>query len=760
MRHKTVAVILIALLVGLGYLAGVQSVKADDPPASPVEVPQGWQRLGPYGGKVVDVAYAPSDPNIVYALLDNRAVPVYKSIDNGKTWNFLSVPFNMFVPQNIVVSPVDPNTVIFSDSNHIFRTSDGGLNWDQLNVSDVHSIQFSKANPNKVYGSTGNSDFLRSQDAGRTWASITDYYIQSFNVDPFHENWIYTTSKGSGNANRGFFVSEDDGQSWELRGFEKEYIRKIVMGREPGVIYLVKYYDTTIRKSTDYGVTWSTLTGPLPSYIIDLDINGSLEDEIFVTVENLGDPFNSNIWRSIDDGTTWSNVPSRWAYLLYDDISVDPSNSQHLIGFQKWFGMHYTWDSGTNWTQSGAVFPGIALDRVAISPASEDLMLVYTWGNGYVMRSIDAGQTWEYTNFRKPAYSNGGDIVFSPLHADRVFISESDCLYRSTNQGWDWEVLSVTDFYYPYSLAIHPVNDQIVLCGSKQGKIVRSNDAGDTWDIAYDAYSTDVKISEICFKLLNPSIVYAATFNWVTSEVKLIKSTDSGATWVEVSRIPTIYLRDLAVSHTEPEVIYVSDGHRLLRSKDQGSNWDLPGAYRSIDSDRCLTSFHHGSWVWSLGYIVFWFSGDYGETWRNVPLPSPYGESFGEEANMWMSDSSFFVATRYDGLWAHVEDMPPVIMMGGSNYHSDSSSLNFTAWVTDVSGTADITTVDILYEGDQTGLSLYDDGTHGDVNAGDGLFNLTIPLENSSSIMNLPYSMCAKDRSNLSSDRWPVITSE
>ena len=84
-RYKARPVLGIVLMLGLGCSCDAPSARADDPPASPVEVPQGWQRLGPYGGKVVDVAYAPSDPNIVYALLDNRAVPVYKSTDNKKT---------------------------------------------------------------------------------------------------------------------------------------------------------------------------------------------------------------------------------------------------------------------------------------------------------------------------------------------------------------------------------------------------------------------------------------------------------------------------------------------------------------------------------------------------------------------------------------------------------------------------------------------------------------------------------------------------
>ena len=760
-RDPLLFLLRIALVLGLVYLAGAfQVLHAADPPTSPVEVPQGWQRLGPYGGKVVDVAYAPSDPNIVYALLNNETVPVYKSTDNGKTWNFLSVPFHMSIPRNIVVSPVNPDIVIFCDSSSTLRSSDGGLTWSQNEDTDFKLIKFSRANPEKVYGTSGS--LFRSMDSGFTWDVVTtDHYIGKFTLDPFNENRLLATTS-EGPNDHGLYESTDDGVTWNLIGFDGEVIRSIEFGRTPGTIYLVKYYDAAIWKSSDNGTTWSILTDSFASDILDFDVTGTTTEELFVTIEDYGAAFESNIWKSNDGGVTWANVPSRWAYLLYDKVAIDPSNSNRFIGYQKWFGMHFTWDAGATWTQSGSEFPGIALQHIGVSPVREGLIHVQT-KDGYNLCSLDSGLTWEFTHF-KNEFSLGFGFAFSMNNDQCVYWISGDSiisgckLHKSQNGGLDWQDITPAGFIWVSSIAVHPNNDSVLLCGSQRGVLIQSVDSGQNWTEVYNASDSAVFILFIRFKPLDPTVVYAGTYNSNTSEVKLLKSTDSGATWVEVSRIPTIYLRDLAVSHTEPEVIYVSDGSRLLRSKDQGANWDLPGAYRSIDSDRCLTSFHHGSWVWSLGYIVFWFSGDYGETWRNVPMPSVYGESFGEEANMWMSDSSFFVATRYDGLWTHVDDMPPVIMMAGSNYDAEASMLHFNAWVSDVKGPGDIDTVEILYEGNELGVRLYDDGTHGDSSAHDGLFSLSIPADVTDPIINVPYSLIAKDKNGLVSRGWPELT--
>lgn len=54
------------------------------PAASRASDVQGdWRRLGPEGGSVFDLAAAPSDPRILYALVEGR---VFKSADAGASW--------------------------------------------------------------------------------------------------------------------------------------------------------------------------------------------------------------------------------------------------------------------------------------------------------------------------------------------------------------------------------------------------------------------------------------------------------------------------------------------------------------------------------------------------------------------------------------------------------------------------------------------------------------------------------------------------
>ena len=180
----------------------------------------GWQRLGPFGGNVKEVVYAPSNPNIIYAMLDNMTVPLYKSVDNGKTWQILSLPFAFYKPTAIAVSPVDPDIVLFSDGASVLRSTDGGQTWTQKGKTALTTIKFSTASPNKVYG-TGDGKLLhRSIDSGLTWEVISENYILKIALDPFNECRILASGVRRNNlySARGLYESIDDGATWSFWG--------------------------------------------------------------------------------------------------------------------------------------------------------------------------------------------------------------------------------------------------------------------------------------------------------------------------------------------------------------------------------------------------------------------------------------------------------------------------------------------------------------------------------------------------------------
>ncbi len=63
-----------------------------------------------------------------------------------------------------------------SDVGALFRTMDGGLNWERVDMgvepkSTLFGLAFDERNPNRMYCATSDGDVFGSQDSGATWTS-------------------------------------------------------------------------------------------------------------------------------------------------------------------------------------------------------------------------------------------------------------------------------------------------------------------------------------------------------------------------------------------------------------------------------------------------------------------------------------------------------------------------------------------------------------------------------------------------------------
>lgn len=147
-----------------------------------------WTDVTPPGGNSpgrIEIAVAPSNTNIVYAMAhdrtDNTIDWVQKSTDAGATWTNLTIPQHndgcdptlTDITRNqawydliLAVSPTNPDVVIAGGVD-LARTDDGGQSWTQIsewtncssieNVhADHHNIVFRPGHPNEaIFGTDG-----------------------------------------------------------------------------------------------------------------------------------------------------------------------------------------------------------------------------------------------------------------------------------------------------------------------------------------------------------------------------------------------------------------------------------------------------------------------------------------------------------------------------------------------------------------------------------------------------------------------------
>lgn len=147
----------------------------------------------------IGVAFAPSDPNRAYALIEagDGKGGLYRSDDNGVSWAQVNADHTLqqraWYYSTLVVDPKDADTIWFPQVN-LVRSIDGGKTvqsaQEKLHHGDNHDVWIDPRNPLRIIdGNDGGADI--SSDGGKTWFSPPLPLAQFYNIDvddrvPYH----------------------------------------------------------------------------------------------------------------------------------------------------------------------------------------------------------------------------------------------------------------------------------------------------------------------------------------------------------------------------------------------------------------------------------------------------------------------------------------------------------------------------------------------------------------------------------------------
>jgi photosystem II stability/assembly factor-like uncharacterized protein len=508
-----------------------------------------WQKVlyvGPSVG-ISDLAINPENPQVLFAgAYRYRRTPwdysdggpedaIYKSIDGGSTWHRLSghgLPEKPVTRIGLAIAPSEPNivyAVMGSDEGVLWRSDDSGEHWDLVSRNeevDVRPFYFSHIavdpkDPNHIIALS--NDLMESKDGGHSFSAIA----KQIHGD-YHAIWFDPSGSGrviDGNDG-GIALSRDNAAHWAfVHNIAIGQLYHVSVGSGPFYTVCGGLQDNSAwcgpgRSKDPSGILdrmWFTLNGGDGMFAIQASDNPNL---IYNSTQN-------GVWMTFDRasqqvhdmepyprdiaGGGVADFPYRFAWDA--GFAVSPQNPQVLYAggnvLFKSEDRGRTWkpispdltrnDKAKQQSSGGPVMKDNSGAEIydailSITPAEKDPKVIWVGtDDGVVQVTRDGGASWKNVTAGIPnlppwgrvesidvAPDSAGEAVIA---VDRHFSGDfKPYLFRTTDYGATWTSLAGN---LPADVYAHVVrrdlrNSRIFYAGLENGLYV-SWDAGDHW---------------------------------------------------------------------------------------------------------------------------------------------------------------------------------------------------------------------------------------------------------------------------------------
>ncbi|MCB0651797.1 MAG: hypothetical protein KDC85_11015 [Saprospiraceae bacterium] len=461
----------------------------------------------------IGLAFAPSEPRIIYALVEAKKNALYRSDDGGFKWQMINdkpdIGNRPFYYSDIFVDPLNENRV-YSVFTYINVSEDGGRSFSQLMPAygttkgvhpDHHAWWIHPTDPDyMIDGNDGGMNI--THDRGKTWRFVENLPVAQFyhiNVDMEYPYNVYGGMQDNGSWGGPAYVLKD-------QGIRNSYWQELMFGDGFDVVpdpkdsrygYAMSQEGFIGRYDLKTGNTKMIRpTHPDPDVQLRFNWNSALAMDPFdQTTLYFGSQF---VHKSSDHGYTWeiispdltTNDPEKLKQYESGGLTMDATGAENHCTvlaiapspIEKgliWVGtddgnVQLTRDGGSTWTNvspySAGMPKGSWVPQIKPSEfsAGEAYVIVNNYRNfdfkPYLFRTKDYGATWESLVEEKniPGYTLS--LVQDPKEKKLVFLGTEYGLYISIDEAKTWTkwtngfpTVSTMD------LAIHPREQDLVI---------------------------------------------------------------------------------------------------------------------------------------------------------------------------------------------------------------------------------------------------------------------------------------------------------
>jgi len=147
--------------------------------------------------------------------------------------------------------------------------------------------------------------------------------------------------------------------------------------------------DANVWRTLDGGTTWTDISSGLPNrYVTSIHASPNVSGNLYISFS--GYRMNDNtphIYKSTNNGTTWTSIQGDLPNFAVNDILVYPGNENNItVGTDA--GVYNTLDGGVTWTRLGTGMPQVAVMEVELNDDGT-VISAATFGRGIMV--LDMG---------------------------------------------------------------------------------------------------------------------------------------------------------------------------------------------------------------------------------------------------------------------------------------------------------------------------------------------------------------------------------
>ncbi len=573
--------------------------------------PNFWISAGPNDGdkglgRIDEIAFDPSNGNIAYA--GSASGGLFKSTNGGNTW----FPIGDYLPSlGVSGIAIDPNNtniiyVLTGDGNTsdgllvdaylyrptgagVFKSYDGGLNWfacGNFPITGAHrgrELIIDPANSNNLMAAT-NRGIFKTSNGGDTWTIINSGNFFDIKYQPNNSNTVFATdstaffrSTNGGNTFTNMNIAGLPSNNRISIGVTPANSNKVVLFCGPA-INAITFQGLFI--STNAGLTFNTpiQTPNLFFSFIGTDVlnDQSVYDNcIAISPVNENEIFVGGlvVWRSNDNGITWTQASAYWPSdnpYMHPDIQALKYNTVNNYLYAATDGGVYRLETDGTWTfksdglnatqfyhferenDEGDIWGG-AQDNGILEQTSGSSFYNYSTGDGYDVMTdhdylvFDGDSDDVYYSQNASIYKDCiagpcnisvpnnsqffANLMMSPVYEDRIYAGYANGLWRSLDAGSTWTTL----YNQPANWCVGnsaTATENVYYAGSNNNATGIFHNGTNITPPA--PYNTNLKITDIDVDRQNDNILVIGVAGF-TSNAKVFYSNNGGGSWTNYS---------------------------------------------------------------------------------------------------------------------------------------------------------------------------------------------------------------------------------